>query len=131
MKASNSPLVTRMLVCACLMSEPGVGARSAGVLAKLVDEFFRQPVQVCPGELLLDAVVVLGCAIFEGANDCGDGVDSAESLIQGTVHRVHLPLSSWAILDELIWACLRPPGRAPVTEVSVAGPSPSKCAHPT
>jgi hypothetical protein len=48
--------------------EPGVGARSAGILAHLVDELFRQPVQVGPGELLIDAVVP-GCALFKGAGD--------------------------------------------------------------
>src|SRR5205809_608914 len=78
-------------------AEPGVGARPAGILTQLVDEFFRQPVQVGPGELLIDAVV-LCCAIFKGAGDRRDGVDSAEALIQGTLHCPHplLPLQgSW------------------------------------
>ena len=72
--------------------EPGVGARSAGILTQLVDELLRQPVQVGPGELLIDAVV-LRSALFKGAGDCRDGLDSAESLVQGTLHRFHLPLS--------------------------------------
>src|SRR5262245_32010108 len=66
--------------------EPRVGARTAGILAQLVDELLMQPVQVGPGELLVDAVV-LRCAIFKGPGDCRDGVDSAEALIQGTLHR--------------------------------------------
>jgi hypothetical protein len=63
-----------------LHAEPRVGARSAGILAQLVDELFRQSVQVGPGELLVDAVV-LRCAVFKGAGDCRDGLDSAESLV--------------------------------------------------
>src|SRR5215471_15693685 len=66
--------------------EPRVGARPARILAQLVDELLMQPVQVGPGELLVDTVV-LRCAIFKGAGDCRDGVDSAEALIQGTLHR--------------------------------------------
>jgi hypothetical protein len=39
-------------------AEPGVGARPAGVLAQLVDELLGQSLQVGPGELLIDAVVL-------------------------------------------------------------------------
>ena len=72
--------------------------RSAGVLAKLVDEFFRQPVQVCPRELLLDAVV-LGCAIFKGANDCGDGVAADRSLVRVS-GRAHILRNVQSAKDE-------------------------------
>src|SRR5215472_4343661 len=66
-------------------AEPGVGARPTGVLAQLVDELLGQSLQVGPGELLIDAVVLPG-AIIESAGDRRDGIDSAEALIQGTLH---------------------------------------------
>ena len=81
MKASHSPLVTPHVGMRLPHAEPGVGAGSAGVLAQLVDKLLMQPLQVGPGELLIDAVV-LGCAIFKGAGDCRDGVNSAQALIQ-------------------------------------------------
>jgi hypothetical protein len=68
---------------------PRVSARPAGRLTDLVDELFDQPVYVGPGGLLVDAVV-LHLAIYSGAGDCRDGIDSAEALIQGTIHRSHL-----------------------------------------
>src|SRR6185437_16631886 len=51
-----------------LHAEAGVGARSAATLAQLVDELLGQPLQVGPGELLVDAVVLRG-AIFKGAGN--------------------------------------------------------------
>src|SRR6185437_195012 len=71
---------------------PGVGARSTGRLTDHVGELFDQPVYVGPGVLLADAVV-LHLAICDGADDCRDGVDSAESVIQGTFHCSHPLLS--------------------------------------
>jgi hypothetical protein len=46
--------------------------------------------QVGPGELLVDAVV-LHLAIYNGPDDCRDGIDSAEALTQGTIHRSTSP----------------------------------------
>jgi hypothetical protein len=63
-----------------------VRARPTGGLTDLVDELFYQPVFLGPGELLVDAVV-LHLAICNGADDCRDGIDSAESVIQGTSRR--------------------------------------------
>src|SRR5690242_15896768 len=75
-----------------LHAEPGVGARPAGVLAQLIDELLGQPLQVRPGELLIDAAVAPR-ALIKGAGGRRDGLDSAEPLIQGTLHRSHLPCS--------------------------------------
>ena len=97
MKASHSPLVTPHVGMRLPHAEPGVGTRPAGIPTQLIDELFRQPVQVGPGELLVDAVV-LGRALFKGAGDRRDGLDSAEPLVQGTLQRFHLPLPLWAIL---------------------------------
>ena len=80
MKASNSPFVTRNVGMRLFHAEAGVGARPAGVLAQLVDELLGQPLQVGPGELLIDAAI-LARTIIKGAGDCGDGIDSAEALI--------------------------------------------------
>src|SRR5262249_39282679 len=68
---------------------PRVSARPAGRLTDQVDELFDHPVYVGPRELLVDAVV-LHLAIYNGADDCRDGIDSAEALIQGTIHRSYL-----------------------------------------
>jgi len=59
---------------------PRVGARSAGVVTQLVDEFLCQPVQVRPGEFLVDATII-GRASFKGAYDGRDGFGPAEPLI--------------------------------------------------
>ena len=52
----------------------------------VASSFLSQPVYVGPGELLVDAVVP-HLAIYHGPDDCCDGIDSAEALIQGTIHR--------------------------------------------
>jgi hypothetical protein len=62
------------------------------VLAQLIDELLGQPLQIGPGELLVDAVV-LPRALIKGAGDCRDGLDPAEAVIQETLHRSHLPCS--------------------------------------
>jgi hypothetical protein len=58
----------------------------AGFGCIVASSFLSQPVYVGPGELLVDAVV-LHLAIYNSPDDCRDGIDSAEALIQGTIHR--------------------------------------------
>ena len=53
-------------------------------------KLLSQPVYVGPGGLLVDAVV-LHLAIYNGPDDCRDGIDSAEALLQGTIHRSTSP----------------------------------------
>jgi hypothetical protein len=50
-------------------AEPRIGARPTGVLTQLIDELLGQSVQVGPGELLIDAVV-LPRAIIKSVGDC-------------------------------------------------------------
>jgi hypothetical protein len=62
---------------------PGVGARSTGRRTQLIYEFFCQPVQVGPGEFLIDAVVS-SRAIFKGPGDRRDGIDSTKAPLEGS-----------------------------------------------